>query len=195
MTREEWLLKVTEILRDDFKAHNLEVPIDPYISVGWPSTRAFSRNGKRRIGECWQPPCSEDGKHHIFISPALSDPLQIAGTLVHELVHACTGIKHDAAFKRAMKAIGLTGKATATEPGPILTERLKEIIAQIGAFKHAGLDKTALAEKKQTTRLLKLVCHMVSDKHHEDYIVRASKKAIEVGLPVCPCGAMMKVEE
>jgi hypothetical protein len=42
--------------------------------------------------------------------------------------------------------------------------------------------------------MLKATCTNPED-HAEPYIVRLSRKAIEVGLPCCPCGQEMVLEE
>src|ERR1700733_15473825 len=59
----------------------------------------FTSSGRRskRIGECWDNRCSEDGYFEIFIRPDLGEskellPMQVAAILGHELVHAAVGI-------------------------------------------------------------------------------------------------------
>lgn len=179
LNREAWLTAFAEKLRPMFTEVELELPEEIYISVGFPSKAALGRK-TRRIGEHWHGASSEDGKPHIFISPLLSEA-EATETLVHELVHAAlpSGVKHGPAFKRAMGKVGLVGKPTADHAGEELRERLKGISQQLGPYPHAGL-RPRLEDKKQTTRMLKVTCPV-----HEDYIVRASRKVIEAGLPVC----------
>ena len=53
----------------------------------------------------------------------LKDPLEVAATLVHELVHIlAVGVEegHRGKFTKLAKAIGLEGKMTATHAGETL---------------------------------------------------------------------------
>jgi uncharacterized protein YjaZ len=81
--REAWLTKLVGIMGETlFKPHGYEVPEKLRISVGWP-------RGKRTvIGQHWQPSCSADGSHEIFISPRLADAVEVAATVAHEVGHA-----------------------------------------------------------------------------------------------------------
>lgn len=83
MNRESWLNTAADRLCEQFIFETLDV----HISVGWPSRGGLS-NTKRRIGECWKPETSKDGKSHIFISPMLEDAEMVLATLLHELIHA-----------------------------------------------------------------------------------------------------------
>jgi hypothetical protein len=91
-----------------------------------------------------------------------------------------------------MKKTGLTGKPTATEAGPELKHFLGKLVETLGDYPHAGVDLVAAEKnrKKQTTRMLKATCNN-PEEHAEPYIVRLSRKAIEIGLPCCPCGQRM----
>ena len=73
--------------------------------VAWP-------NKKRRIGEAWSSKNSADQSYEVFISPVLKDPIEVAATLVHELVHCAVGVEtgHKGRFPRLAKAIGLGRK-------------------------------------------------------------------------------------
>ncbi len=75
---------------------------------------------------------------------------------------------------------------TNTVAGPELSIRLAEIAAHLGAFPHAGL--VADPERhKQTTRLHKVACPDCG------YTARITAKWIAAGLPICPCGSMMRL--
>ena len=54
--------------------------------VAWP-------HKKRRIGEAWSSKNSADQSCEVFISPVLKDPIEVAATLVHELVHCAVGVE------------------------------------------------------------------------------------------------------
>jgi len=138
------------------------------------------------LGECWSFECSEGQVTEIFMSPRYSDALLVAGTLVHELIHAAIGVdkKHGVEFRKAMKLVGLKGKPTATEADDQLREHLKALIEKIGPYPHSRLTPK-MKLKKEGTRLKKVACEKCG------YTVRVTAKWIEVGLPVCPCGTEM----
>ncbi len=186
MTREEWLNKMTNMLREDF--HGIEAPIPEKVRItcGWPS-RSARPSKNQRIGECWSSQDSGDAHHEIFISPVLADPIAVAETLVHKLVHTTVGNKHGhkAPFRRVAVAMGLEGKMTATHAGEKLVERLHSLIKQVGAYPHAKISMSN-QEKKQGTRMIKLLCPTCG------YLARTTKKWIEMGTPTCMCGTKME---
>lgn len=180
-TREEWLVAGVGELRSDFVAIGHPIPETVRVSVGWPR-----RGKKHTIGQCWKSTCADDGSSNIFITPALADPVRALDVLTHELCHAADDCEsgHKGPFKRIATAIGLEGKMTATNAGPELTVRLSKLADDLGPYPHACLNE--LAETKQSTRLIKVACIRCG------YIIRTSKKWIEVGLPTCCCGSAME---
>ncbi len=182
MTREEWLLKLADLLRPMFKQAGAELPEKLRVSVGWPSTKATSMR-HRAIGQCWPTSRSADKVNQIFISPCLVDARRVAGVLVHELVHAWDDCAHGhkGPFREKAKALGLIGKMTATAESEDLQMRLGLLLASLCEYPHAELNYTNMP--KQSTRLLKIVCAECGA------ILRATRKVIdEVGLPTCACG-------
>lgn len=190
-TREAWLQAAILGLRPDFEPV-APLPDSLHVSVGFPSRGGLSQKGSKTIGECWNGCCSADGAPHIFISPLLADPCRVLDVLVHELIHAALpiGTGHKGPFKRAMLALGLTGKPTATTAGPELTGRLNGLISEIGPYPHPALTHQGTA-KKQTTRMLKALCPLCG------YTIRLTQKWAEVGMPTCPCpaGAEMELDQ
>jgi len=185
MTREDWLNELTDLLRPAFEDTGAEIPEKVRMTCGWPSRSA--RPGKnQRIGECWPADTSEDEHFEVFISPTLSDPIEVAETLVHELVHTVVGCKvgHKAPFRHAAVAIGLEGKMTATHAGEALVDRLATLTAEVGPYPHAKISVHP-DDKKQGTRMLKLLCPGCG------YLARTTKKWIELGTPTCMCGKKM----
>ena len=183
MTREVWLRLMTVKLRADFSRRGIELPSEIAVSCGWPSKNARARNG-RRIGECWRADCSAGRRPEIFISPTLADSVEVAAVLVHEMIHAALpDAGHGPAFKRAAVQLGLTGKMTATVAGPDLRDHLALLVRQIDrrGYPHAELRPLG-DERKQSTRLIKLECRGCG------YVIRTTRKWIEVGTPVCCCG-------
>lgn len=187
--REEWLTKLAEelipVLAD--KGATMEGPLR--LTCGWPARGALSRK-RQRIGECWAPAVSTDGANQIFISPVLVDAVTVAGVVAHEMIHAAGKRNHQRGFAVLAEKIGLEGPATATVPGPAFIETVTPILERLGAYPHAAMNPS-INVKKQTTRLLKVVCP--APENHEgafedgslDYIVRMSAKVYEVAPPKC----------
>lgn len=187
MNREQWLneaaYEIHKDYREEFQLHfgdEGEKHLGSLlVSTGFPSRGGLSKV----IGECWKAEASDAGAHHIFISPKLTDAVQVIATLAHEMIHAADNgeNKHKGKFVRCARAIGLEGKATATFAGEAFADWAKKLEAKLGAYPHEGL-KPLLVTKKQTTRMLKLEADCCG------YVVRTTQKWIEVGLPACPCG-------
>lgn len=192
LTREEWLMKGSEVILPWIKSAGGGATPKFRVSVGWPlGGRAKQKKGgggSHRIGECFCCSCSKDGTHEIFISPELDQPLNVLDVLTHELIHAFVGIKakHGAEFKVVAVKVGLTGKMTATVAGAELEGKLLELAEKLGKYPHASLGTGGDRLKpKQTTRLIKLECPGCG------YTVRTTQKWIDVGLPTCVCGKEM----
>ncbi len=159
LTREGWLNEFADKARPLFKAAGHPLPKKIRCSIGFPGA------GKRSkaIGECWYNESSSDGHAEIFIRPSLqSKASRIADILTHELCHAAlgSGFGHGKEFKHLATSLGLTGKMTATTAGPAWHEWADPIIKELGKFPGADLGEATLegGKKKQTTRMLKLVC-------------------------------------
>ncbi len=184
VTREAWLMALAAKLRPTFEAVGAPVPGEVRLSCGWPSKGATaSRN--RRIGECWSAQCSADGTREVFISPTLADSVEVGAVLVHELVHAAGYVGHGADFAKVARALGLTGRMTATVAGERLNAELAVITSELGPYPHATLTPGE-DERKQSTRLLKVECAECG------YTIRVTAKWLEVGFPTCPCGTVME---
>jgi len=186
VNREAWLTECMRHLCHNFAMLGRSVPERVRVSCSWPSKGALATK-KRRIGEAWSSKCSADDTFEIFISPALRDPIEVAATLVHELVHCVVGLecKHRGAFRALALDIGPEGKMTATNAGEELTERLQQIASALGPYPHAELTGSN-APKKQGTRMLKVECQDCG------CIVRMTRKWLEdVGPPTCACGGEM----
>lgn len=139
--REEWLHAAGRIIYRDIIAPVAVLPEGRRweVSCGFPSKRALSRV-RRVTGECWDFKACDGSTHHIFITPLLKEPVDGTGdgvlpNLVHELVHTVTwGAGHKGEFRRVAKAVGLTGKMTATVAGSELCEKLAAVAKQLGPY-------------------------------------------------------------
>src|SRR5688572_12455016 len=89
-TREGWLDHMVAALRPIFVEVGYPLPEKIRVTCGFPGTHGLAVK-RRAIGEAWAPDCSADGTHETFISPLLANPVEVAETLVHELVHHAVG--------------------------------------------------------------------------------------------------------
>lgn len=183
--RETWLQAAAETMALWIpQAGGNEIP-PLRLSCGW-----AKRASKKSIGWCWQREVSADGVNEIQVSPEIAEPVQVLGTLLHEMIHASDDgeSKHSGYFGVVARAVGLDGKLTATYPGDELHARLELVAAELGPYPHAALSPKAVVGK-QGTRMLKLVCP------DDGYTARTTQKWIDIGLPTCPCGAGMELEQ
>src|ERR1700730_16482913 len=121
-TREGWLKAATSELRTHFENSGYPLPEKIRFAIGFPST---GRKGNR-VGECWHSSTSADDHFEIFIRADQSDPVEVLGILVHELVHAVLPITagHGKLYKAAALKIGLEGKMRHAMPGLPLQRNL-----------------------------------------------------------------------
>lgn len=182
LTRERWMLNAsTYILDYELGPITEEAFKRPQVrvSIGFPG------GGRKRIGECWTRGSSEGEIYNeIFIKPTISDSVEVLNILIHELIHATDNCKsgHKGFFRRTALAVGLTGKMTATTLGDDLKERMTAYVDREGQIPHSKLTGKSTT-KKQTTRMLKLVCS------HCDFTARTAKKWLDQmdQTSVCPC--------
>lgn len=180
-TREQWLERGVTSLREMFKQRGYDLPTNVKASCGFPSRGALSLR-KRSIGQCWDSKASEAAVFETFISPLLSDQLEVLAVLAHECVHATVGTKcgHKGAFKHCAKAIGLEGKMTETIPGDAFKHYADKALAELGSYPHGKLNP-AIFGKKQGTRMIKCACKTCG------YTARLARKWLdEAGAPICP---------
>lgn len=180
--REDWLDRAAGLL---FREKWNGFPIPEFrVSVGWPlGTRVAKRKGKGGcIGQCWSAGLASDRIAQIFISPILTDSVQIVATLAHELIHAILpGNGHDRHFAAVAYAIGLEGPPTATVASPDFAEWVRvSVVGVLGDYPSGGLTaKETEKRKKDGTRQLKLECPKCG------FLCRTSQKWIDYALPVC----------
>lgn len=130
MTQSDWLSEAIEILRYDLQ-HIAPIPWDIEILDCWPNDIKVCERKN-----CWGA-CNFDLDYpRIFISPDISDQIDVLGTLVHELIHASVGYEHahDLLFQIPAACIGLEGPLDATFAGEKLRSRLEEISNILGPY-------------------------------------------------------------
>ncbi len=84
--REQWLEQGVRRLKPLVEEHTDLIVGSVKVSCGWPSRRALSKN--KPIGECWHAEDVDKENAQIFISPVICDPVEVLGTLLHEMGHA-----------------------------------------------------------------------------------------------------------
>lgn len=186
-TREDWLNALAVALDAEiFAPTKQRMPKKFRVTCGWP-TRGV-RGRKQVLGQCHSPRQSADKSTEITITMSLSDPVEVADVLVHEMVHAVVGndCGHKGPFRKLALEIGLEGKMTSAEMGAELTAKVKKLIKPLGKYPHAELRLSD--KKKQSTRLIKCECDACG------YNVRITRKWLEeAGEPHCPMHGKMGV--
>jgi hypothetical protein len=191
-TREAWLIAAARALGEPLAAVGEDLP-EVRVSVGFPGG---SSNRKVTVGQCWASSQSADGISQIFISPIRGEEetVNVLATLLHELIHAINDCVdgHKGEFARIAKAVGFVPKLTSSDNRTDeLTATLTEIGERIGPFPHPTLaqgGRGSESPKPQTNRQLKIVCPDTEC----GYTARTTRKWIEIGLPICPCGEQME---
>lgn len=185
LNREDWLNKLAAKIQPWLDEINQAVVFPFRITCGWPSSGGLSTRPNRTIGQCWATETSTDDHAEIFISPVLDDPVEVAATVAHELLHA-SGLKgHRRNFAAAAGRIGLEGPATGTVAGDAFKQRIHGVLEALGPYPHARIDYTKDTKKTQTTRLLKVTC-LTCEEDGEPYLVRMSQATLDRGAPWCP---------
>lgn len=181
INREHWLNELVKRLEPMLIEHGHKLT-KWRISCGFPGTRARpSTKNAHRIGECWGADSSADQTHEMFISPLLSDPVEVAEVTLHEMLHAVLppGTGHRGPFSRLARAVGLEGKPTSTHAGDDLKKAFKPILDDLGPYPHAALD--ASTKRKTRNPLIKVTCPECG------YNARVTRMWLdEAGNPICP---------
>jgi len=173
--REAWLLNAIALVRPIFYEMHYEVP-DCQVSCGFASTGVKSGH----IGQCWSRKSSQGEINQIFISPALSNPVEVLDTLVHELIHAVDDCqhKHGKEFKKMALKLGLVGPMRSACAGPKLKEKLVQLAAKLGEYPHSTLRVPAkVMARGNRPRAQCTTC---------GFQVSMLKKYLAFGPPICP---------
>ncbi len=180
--REAWLTELALRIKERGLLEHYQP--DPFkVTCGWPSKKALGK-GSRVVGECFAPEVSKAGLCELFISPLLADPLEVAGTLMHEMCHVIASVKakHGKVFKEVCDTIGLTqGKPATVMPGNLLNNKLLTLIHELPDYPHKALEPTQRQVKPRGSN--SLVCPGCGCK-----ITMSSKWVEQSGYPTCGCG-------
>ena len=155
--REYWLRQATQFLFQHMQKCGLSV-VPVRVSCGWPVSGGAGQRTVT-IGQCFAPTVCADGVAQIFISPRLSNSVEVLGTLLHELIHASFACRfgHGKEFSQAARRVGLAGPPTATTVGPQLVPLLQLFVNQCGSYPHAAI-VLPQKDKKPGSRLRLYEC-------------------------------------
>lgn len=217
--REVWLMDAVDEIKGLYRQAGFsEVDNHPVlISTGFPHG-----NVRKVIGQCHAAE-SNEGRAHIFINPTQDDTMRVLEIVAHELAHAPGYHGHTGDFRRMAASLlrGTGGKNgtgfTSTDVNEDSVTAFEDIAAKLGPYPHTKVNVGMGAVKKQTTRMLKAQCGgkdvetedvdesgdtvveripcELADDSGNGYVIRLTKKWAEVGLPTCPCGGEMTLEE
>ena len=155
-TREAWVIEAVALVRPTLATlAGIEVP-DVRIS--------FGDMGKRTAARCYAKSCTADAVHEVAISLRhRPEPIEVLGSLAHELIHASGLLNHHRNFQRAAKDIGLVtaGKwldagldGVSVDDAPAWA---RSIGRRLGAWPAPALNP-ADRPKRQTTRMVRVSC-------------------------------------
>ena len=192
--REAWLTEAANLMLDDLIMPVASEFARPNfrISVGFPK---HSRGGKA-IAVCFAKEASSDGVNELFINPEIDNPIEVLGSVAHELIHAVDNLAsgHKGFFARVARKIGLEGKLTETYAGEDLAGVLESYSGLLGKFPHAKMQMDK-GHKKDSTRQKKVEC---TEKMDCGFIFRTSASQL-AKMPLdaaCPCcGHALRVVE
>jgi len=197
-TREDWLLSAYEQLRGWFKERaGWVLPEMVRLSTGF--GYGVKSENKIILGQCWATWKSLDRINQVFISPEVSDPIEVLGILVHEIVHVVDDCehKHGKEFKKIATAVGLTGKMTEVHLTDGLLDFLKILANELGDYPHTALkvhrartivgpdgkevpdDRGSSGPKRQEARMFKYECPECG------WTGRSTRKHLRASVPTC----------
>lgn len=216
--REAWLMDLNTELNGIFRQAGYPQVDETkvLISTGFPVG-----NARKIIGQCHHA-SANGGIAHLFISPVLDDSMDVAATLIHEKAHSLGFTGHTGDFRKCAIAVGLEGCGgknghgfTSTRLTDDMKPVVESILEELGPYPHTKVNLGGPGgPKKQTTRMLKATCAGKDVPLDEDddsagyehvpcelggdedaYTIRMTKKWAELGMPTCPCGGEMILEE
>jgi len=128
LTREQWLNRFVDATQAAFAFNGKPLPPNVRAAICPPHRKM------KAIGLCWSDAVVEDGGREIWVTSAETDPVRVAGILVHELCHAALPheAKHGPEFRRLATALGLEGRMTATTEGARFRTIWGDLLAKLG---------------------------------------------------------------
>ena len=170
LTRDAWCSQFIELARPLFAAEGKPLPAKVRAAICPPH-----RAKQRYIGLCWSDAVTEDNGREIWITAGETDPIKVAGILVHELCHAALphSEKHGKVFGRLARALGLEGPLRATTEGATFKALWAGTLRALGPLPAARFTAGAAV----------------------DFRVQRTPKMTNVACPRCGFVAKVKVEQ
>lgn len=217
-TREQWLEAAIEEFRPTFEQIGYPLPERVHVSCGWGYGKAHAE-AKDIAGQCWSGTQSEDSYPHVFIGPMLHRPVEVLGTLIHELIHAALDpeMSHGKSFKAAATTLGLVGPMRATVPDLPTGLQYEMLAAEggvLGPYPHSPIEllpslsvndpaarpvvavgggRGTTAPAPQVSRWLNVRCpDCMGPTGRGHRVVKISRSGFEQGAPLC--GAVLDAE-
>lgn len=171
-TREAWLKDFSNQVGREVMSMVGECDESPSIRL---SCGFGPANGKRKStgAVLMAPECSADDTAELFVSPELSDTRIVARTILPLVIQAWLGDWTNTVTPRVLNHLRITDS---TLPTWVI-----ELVDRVGNYPHAKF--TCPSRRKDSTRLIKVVCAI----NPSDYVVRMSRKCLNMGAPMCPC--------
>ena len=161
LSTDEWtagaVAMLTDYIRDAVPGVDTRAVLQ--VTVG-PMPRQRGQRGTgdpRAVGLCEYSVLGLKTGRQITVTDTESSAVEVLAIIAHELVHAFlpVGEGHGKQFERAVRVIGLTGKATATRPGPDFKVVAREIVETLGAYPHRAVK---VRRPRQGNPMHKVVC-------------------------------------
>lgn len=205
MVREDWLLAAIEELRPRFEAIGFPLPPVIHVSTGFALAGKVENANIRAV--TFADFVNDDGNLSVFMSPFEKDTAQVIMVLIHELIHVALNNQdgHTKRFREAALLLGLVPPLLSLHATVELEADALRLAAKLGDYPHAGMDKLRelitgtgprdgktgpqsetpnskfwSAPPRQRNRQIRCQCTACG------YTLRASRKWIDVKVPVCP---------
>jgi hypothetical protein len=138
---EVWLNEAVKLLRPVFAESGYEIP-PVHVSVGF-STDGYKPSAKKNtIGVCHASWMTMDGINEIYITPLVTEPVDVISLLVHELIHAVDDCKsnHGPGFQKISRALRCTdNRHVPMNEWRETIERYRAMALQLGRYPRAGV--------------------------------------------------------
>lgn len=156
--REEWLARAAKAMAPWITVVAREIgspasyPPETLVGVGFcPGAGGHKVAGFCVKAHAHEPEAAKRGQRTIFVDPTMTDPTQVLGTLLHEMIHASLpdDVGHKKPFVDMARGLGLAGKPTSTfvATDSELYTRVTDLAVQLGEYPHVGLVRTARQKK------------------------------------------------
>jgi hypothetical protein len=178
-TRDQWLADFITLGRPLFSNVGKPLPANIRAAICPPH-----RAKMKYIGLCWSDVVSEDAGREIWITAAETDPVRVAGILVHELCHAALphSEKHGKRFRALATSLGLIGPMRATTEGEAFKKLWAGILERLGPLPAARFTAGHAADFRvqKTPKMTNVSCR------HCGFVAKVRIDQMSWGRLTCP---------